>query len=73
MVITPPPLISTVPPALVVRLVKGVVPPTAPWKTVAPVVLTVKFFGPLRVLAKVMLPALVLASVLSTPKLTAPL
>ena len=70
---TSPPLMATVPPASVVKLLKAVVLPTKFWKTVAPEVFTVKFFAPLRVLPKVMSPAPELLNVLSTPKVTAPL
>ena len=46
----------TVPPALVVRLVRLVTPPTAAPKSVAPVELTVRFLAPFTVPEKVMTP-----------------
>ena len=66
-----PPLIATVPPALVVKLVKAVFAPTLPLKIVSPVVLMAKVYAPFKVSAKPMLPADVLVSVVLAPKLTA--
>ena len=73
MVLTKPPLMATVPPTSVVRLVNAVAPPTAPLNTVAPEVLTTKIFAPLTVLVKLMSPAPVLVNTVFTPKVTAPL
>ena len=65
---TLPPLMTTLPPALVVTLVKAVVPPTAPPKVVTPEVFTTKACAPLSVLPNVIAPLPVLVSVVSAPK-----
>ncbi len=52
-----------VPPAFVVRLDNGVVPPTTPVNVVAPVVLTLKVETPSNVPPKVIAPAPVLLKV----------
>ena len=70
MVVTDAPLIAVVPPALVVRVVSALVPPTAPVKIVVPLSFTVKANSPFTVLAKV-LPTPV--SVALAPRVTASL
>src|SRR5689334_15222554 len=69
-VVTVPPLRSVVPPALVVRLVNGVVPPMAPAKVVVPVLLAVRLPAPSIVLLKLIGPVPV-AIVRSPPRVTA--
>ena len=73
MVLTEPPLMATVPPASVVTLVRGVVPPTAPVNVVTPEVFTAKVCAPFKVLPNVMSPLPVLVNVVAAPKVTAPL
>ena len=63
-----PPLISTLPPALVVKLASAAELPTAPPKSVSPVVSMAKVYAPFKVSAKPMLPAEVLVRVVFTPK-----
>ena len=70
MVVTEPPLIAVVPPALVVNVVRALVPPTAPVKVVVPLSFTVSEKSPFTVLAKV-LPTPV--SVTLAPRVTASL
>ena len=57
LVFTVPPLIWVVPLALVVRLVKAAVLPTAPPKVVVPLVLTARSKPPFTLPPSVMLPA----------------
>ena len=52
-----PPLIAVVPPALVVRVVRALVAPTAPPNVVVPVELAARLNKPLTVLTKLMSPA----------------
>ena len=66
-----PPLITTLPPVLVVRLVSAVPLPTAPLKVVTPAVFTVKFLAPSSVLPKVMAPTLLLVNTVSAPSVAA--
>ena len=62
MVLITPPLMTTVPPVSVVKLVKAVVLPTAPVNVVAPDVFTAKVCAPFSVLPNVMAPAFVLVN-----------
>ncbi len=64
-----PPFKAVVPPALVVRLVSGVVPPIAPVKVVVPVLLAVRLPPPSRVLLNAIGPVPVVI-VRSPPKVT---
>ena len=66
-----PPLIATLPPALVLKLTKAALLPTAPPNTVSPVVLMAKVYAPFKVSAKPMLPAPVLVSVVLAPMVAA--
>ena len=64
---------AVAPPALVVRLVSAVVPPTAPAKVVAPVVFTASVCAPLTVPLKAIAPLPLLASVVAPVSVTASL
>ena len=68
MVLTTPPLMATVPPALVLRLVSAALLPTAPVNVVAPDVLTAKVCAPFKVLPKLMALPPVLVKVVAAPK-----
>ena len=67
-VVTVPPLITVVPPALVVKVVRALVPPTTPPKVIVPLSFTVRLNNPFTVPAKV-LPTPV--SVVLVPSVTA--
>ena len=60
---TTPPLMAVEPPASVVRLVRAVVPPTAPVSVVIPVLFNARLWAPLTVLPKLMLPLPALTAV----------
>ena len=70
-VLTEPPLIATLPPALVVKLTNAALLPTAPPKMVSPVVLMAKVYAPFKVSAKRMLPPPVLLRAVLAPKVAA--
>ncbi len=59
---------ATVPPALVVRLVKAALLPTAPVNVVMPDVFTAKVCAPFKVLPNVMAPLPVLVNAVAAPK-----
>ena len=63
-----PPLITTLPPVFVVRLVSAAVLPTAPLNVVTPAVLTAKVCAPLSVLSNVIAPVPELVKVVAAPK-----
>ncbi len=71
MVLTPPPLISVVPPPLTVRLTRAEAAPTKPRKATVPAVLTVRFASPLTAPENVTLPKELLVSVASDRSVSA--